>query len=388
MAARRGHGEASVYKEEGHWRGVVDLGRDANGVRRRKKVRGRTRAEVVAKVHEIQRDVAAGQAPKNDRQTVNEFLDYWLTVILPGTIADSTLDNYVDTLRLHIRPGLGPRVLSKLTVRDVETLLSSKRAAGYSANSLRLMRTVLRRALNAADREGLVPRNVAALSTPPRLPRSGGRSLTLDQARQLLTTLAGHRLEAMYLLTLAYGLRRGEALGLEWENYDPTGATLRVMRGIKRVKTRAAADELQTRLVLGELKTVRARRTLYLTPHLVAALNVRQQQQLEERERAGDAWVETGLVFATETGTMLDPDNISRRFVKSTQRAGIGHWHLHELRHTGASLMLASGTPLHVVSEVLGHASIAVTKDVYGHLVQGEKRTAAEAMTAMLLNGD
>jgi integrase len=84
-------------------------------------------------------------------------------------------------------------------------------------------------------------------------------------------------------------------------------------------------------------------------------------------------------------GTPIDPDSFSHTFVRMCKRAGLGHWHPHELRHSGASLMLAQGTPLHVVSEILGHASIAITKDVYGHLVEGEKRTAAESMSRTLL---
>ena len=103
-------------------------------------------------------------------------------------------------------------------------------------------------------------------------------------------------------------------------------------------------------------------------------------------EAGGEAWVESGLIFTTEHGTMLDPDNISHVFSRLARRAGLGHWHPHELRHTGASLMLAGGTPLHVVSEVLGHASIAITKDVYGHLAEGDKRLAAEAMSEILFN--
>lgn len=189
----------------------------------------------------------------------------------------------------------------------------------------------------------------------------------------------------MYLLMIAFGLRRGEALGLRWTDFHPTAATVQVTHGVKRVKTRDTEGERHTELVLGELKTARARRTLYLTPQLMDALLAHRDRQQTERRRADAEWPDTDLIFVSEAGTMLDPDNISRRFVKIAERAGVGRWHLHELRHTGASLMLAGGTPLHVVSEVLGHASIAVTKDVYGHLVQGEKRTAAEAMTAMLL---
>jgi len=383
MAQRRGNGESSVYKDGARWRGSVEVGRSIDGTRRRKKVSGSTRAEVVAKIREIQRTLSAGEAPKDERLTVGAFLDRWLTTALPGTIAPSTLDNYADTVRLHIRPALGHHVLTRLRVQDVDAFLAAKREAGYSPNSVRLMRTILRRALNAAEREGLITRNVAGLSTPPRLQRGPGRSLTIDQTRHLLEVLATHRLQSLFTLMLAFGLRRGEALGLSWANVDWTRETVHVTHGLKRVQNRDGGDR-KTTLVLGELKTARARRTLYLTPPLVEMLKRHRAAQEAERVRLGDAWVESGLIFTTEHGTMLDPDNISHVFSRLTERAGLGPWHPHELRHTGASLMLAGGTPLHVVSEVLGHASIAITKDVYGHLAEGDKRSAAEAMTAVL----
>ena len=100
----------------------------------------------------------------------------------------------------------------------------------------------------------------------------------------------------------------------------------------------------------------------------------------------GEAWEDHGLVFPSEVGTPLDPDNVSHLFSRICRSAGLGHWHLHELRHSGASLMLAQGTDLYVVSEVLGHSSIAITKDVYGHLVEGQKRAAAELMSRALMS--
>ena len=99
----------------------------------------------------------------------------------------------------------------------------------------------------------------------------------------------------------------------------------------------------------------------------------------------GEAWEDHGLIFPIEVGTPLDPDNVSHLFSRIWRRAGLGRWHLHELRHSGASLMLAQGTDLYVVSEVLGHSSVAIMKDVYGHLVEGQKRAAAELMSAQLL---
>jgi site-specific recombinase XerD len=113
-------------------------------------------------------------------------------------------------------------------------------------------------------------------------------------------------------------------------------------------------------------------------------------RQAEAQMAARTLWQDHGLIFASEAGTPMDPDNFSHSFARLCERAGLGHWHPHELRHSGASLMpvsLAQGAPLHVVSEVLGHASIAVTKDVYGHLLEGDKRAAAESMSRALFGG-
>jgi hypothetical protein len=220
LAIRRGHGEASVYRDGDRWRGAVSLGWGPDGRRRRKKVSGRTKAEVLTKLRELQRTLDSGLPAPDDRLTLGGFLHRWLTVNIPGSIADSTLDNYVDTVRLHLEPMLGRRALTRLTVSDVDALWADKRAAGYSANSVRIMRTVLRKALAQAEREGLVPRNVAALSTPPRVRTEPGRSLTVEQAKRFLDQIRGHRLEPLFVLMLTYGLRRGEALGLMWRELD------------------------------------------------------------------------------------------------------------------------------------------------------------------------
>jgi integrase len=137
--------------------------------------------------------------------------------------------------------------------------------------------------------------------------------------------------------------------------------------------------------VIGELKTSRSRRTLFLTPQMVEMLRRHRARQATERMAVGEAWEDHGLIFPSEVGTPLDPDNVSHLFSGICRRTGLGHRHLHELRHSGASLMLAQGTDLYVVSEVLGHSSVAITKDVYGHLVEGQKRAAAELMSAQLL---
>ena len=383
MSRRRSNGEDSVYRDGDRWRGAISLGYDANGFRVRKKVSGRTRTEVVAKLRKLRQQLDSGVIP-DDKLTVQAFLDRWLAINLPGSVAESTEDDYVDTVRLHLGPALGRQRLAKLTVADLDKLWKAKRDAGYKPNSVRIVRTVLRRALGQAQREGIISRNAAALSSPPRIRAKEGRTLTVEQARRLLDAAAGYRFEAAVVLALAYGMRRGEVLGLHWSALDWNARTLGVTHGVKRIKDRDPSSGRKTRLVVSELKTPKSRRTLSLTPQMVAMFRQHRVHQAEAQMAAGTLWQDHGLIFASEVGTPMDPDNFSHSFSRLCEKAGLGHWHPHELRHSGASLMLAQGTPLHVVSEVLGHASIAITKDVYGHLLEGDKRAAAESMSQAL----
>ncbi len=355
-----------------------------DGKRLRKQVSGATRDEVVTKLRQLRERLDAGLTASDDRLSVGDFLARWLSINLPGHVAPSTLGDYDDTVRLHLIPALGRKKLTKLTVSDCDALWNAKRDKGYSANSVRIMRTVLRKALGQAEREWLVLRNVAALSGPPRVVAKQGRTLTQDEARVLLAAVRGERKEALVTIMLAYGLRGGEALGLHWNRLDWSAQSVLVTHSVKRIKNADPGDDRRTRLVVSELKTRNSRRTLYLTPELIEILRRHRTRQAEERLAAGETWQDHGLIFPSEVGTPLDPDNFSHRFSALCRRAGLGHWHPHELRHSGASLMLAQGTELHVVSEVLGHTSIAITKDVYGHLLEGGRRSAAEAMSRAL----
>ena len=230
-----------------------------------------------------------------------------------------------------------------------------------------------------------MPRNVAKLSGAPRIRAKEGRTLTVDQARQLLDAAAGYRFEVAVVLALAYGMRRGEVLGLHWSALDWQTGTLRVTHGVKRVKDRDVSSGRRTRLVVSELKTPKSRRTLVLTPELASRFRQHRARQAKAQMAAGSLWQDHGLIFASEVGTPMDPDNFSHSFVRLCERAGLGHWH--RATSLGRLAGLAQGTPLHVVSEVLGHASIAITKDVYGHLLEGDGRAAAESMSRVLFGG-
>jgi integrase len=199
----------------------------------------------------------------------------------------------------------------------------------------------------------------------------GGRSLTAGQAKRLLKSVAGDRLEAAYVTMLMVGLRPGETLGLAWEDIDLPNATLRVRRALRR----EAGG-----LVLVEPKTERSRRTLALPSLVVDGLRRHRQRQREEQIAAGASWVDSGLVFTTTRGTPLDPRNFRRYFATLTVAAGLGHWHPHELRHSAVSLLSAAGVPLEAVADLVGHDSTRMTSGVYRHVLTPKVSAAVEPM--------
>ena len=151
---RRGRGEDSIYRDGDRWRGAASIGYGADGRRVRKKVSGATKAEVLRKLRDLRVDLDAGLPVPDDRLTLGAFLERWVTTSLPGQVSDRTLDSYADTVRLHLMPTIGRKALRRLTVADVDQLLVWKREAGYSANTVRIIRAVLRRGLRQAEREG------------------------------------------------------------------------------------------------------------------------------------------------------------------------------------------------------------------------------------------
>lgn len=302
--------------------------------------------------------------------------------MLPGTVAATTLHQYRDVVRLYVVPHVGRKRLRSLTAADVSKMVRALADEGRAPNTARLARSVLRRALRWAEHEGMVVRNVAAIAFGPRVPTPEGRTLTLDEARSFLTSIEGHRLEAAWIVMLGVGLRRGELLGLSWDDValKAKAPTLTVNRALRRLRTSG--------LELTEPKTRQSRRNVHLPRAVAAALTEHRRRQAAEQLAAGPEWVDrplgADLVFRTPFGTAVDPDNFRNITYTVTDAAGIGRWSPHELRHSAASIMLAMGVPMKTVSETLGHSSIRVTSDVYAHLMPAARQEAADAVDAAL----
>jgi len=372
--AKRGNSEGTVFKRgDGRWAASVDLGQGL-GRRRRKAFYGKSRQEVARKLLDAQRALADGLPLPGQRQTVAAFLETWLKDSVTYKVRPRTLQRYNEIVRLHLVPRLGSIALAKLSPADVERAMNEAQADGGSPRTAAHMRAVLRTALNVAMRWGILGRNAASLAGPPRVPEREIRPLSRNDARAILEAVAGDRLEGLFTIALALGLRQGEALGLRWPDVDLDGGLLTVQRSLQRVGRE---------WFFPEPKTARSRRTIPLPGPVTAALREHRVRQVQERLRLGAAWQGErwgDLVFADEAGGPLSGFHVRRRFTALLAVAGLPPMRYHDLRHGCVSLMAAQGIPARVCMELLGHSQISTTMNVYAHVAPELGRDAADRM--------
>jgi integrase len=278
---------------------------------------------------------------------------------------------------LHIVPNIGTVLLAKLTSQQVQQLYTALVKSGLSSMSVRLLHGVLHRAFKDALRLGLVQRNVTEMVRIPRRTYREMRILSEEQVRQFLAAAHGERFEALFVLAVSTGMRRGELLGLLWEDINFDRAFLVVRRSVQREGSR---------VVIADTKTVHSRRRIALSCGAVEALRAHRERQEHEKQRLGEAWNTTyDLVFPNESGRLMMPGYVSYDlFSRVLEKAGLSHIRFHDLRHTAATLLLVQGINPKEVSEMLGHSRISITLDVYSHVTPHMQEMAAQAMDEVL----
>lgn len=363
---RRANTEGTIkQRADGRWEIQLSL----NGVR--KSLYGRTQREVLEKRKGELDRMAAGMPVGSDRQTLGEFLATWLEG-KKTSLRSATWTRYEIFVRKDITPELGRMKLRDLTPAHVQRLYARRLEAGKAPISVRHIHALLHTALDDAAKWGMVPRNVAALVDAPKAARREMLALDESQVRALLDAAAGDRLEALYVLAVTCGMRQGELFGLRWKDLDLEKRMLQV---------RQTASWATNTATFGEPKTPKSRRRIELTALAVAALVSHRRRQKEERIRNAAEWQDLDLVFANEVGGALHPANMTMRsFRPLLDRAGLPRIRFHDLRHTAASIPLAHGVPSKIVSEMLGHASTAITDDIYAHVTPTMQRGVADML--------
>ena len=368
---RRGPGEGSIYqRRDGRWTAAISIG---NG--KRKSFYGKSRQEVATKLTKALHTQQNGLKLPNERVTVASFMLQWLECAVRGFVRPATYTSYEGIVRLHILPEIGHLALARLSTEDIQKLLGKKQKAGLSNKRLHHILSVLKQALNTAVAWEKVPRNVAQQATAPPLKKQQIVPLTPEEARHFLAACEDDRLGALFTVALAMGLRRGEILGLQWDDVDFKSRTLSVRHALQRV---------EGQLQLVPPKSTRSIRTIPIPDIAMHALKRHQTRQEEEARAAGHKWTGSGFVFTTSIGTPLDGDNVTKRFKRLLREAGIRDQRFHDLRHCCGTLLVAQGVHPRVVMEILGHSQISVTMNTYASVNHDLQQNAMAKLNNVL----
>lgn len=342
----------------------------------------KTRVEAARKLAAAQRDREAGLPIVEVRQTVATYLASWLETVRPPRLVEETWQRYRECVELHIVPAIGRTSLAKLAPLQVQQLYATCAGKGLSSTTVKHVHAVLHRALESAVRLGLVQRNVSDMVEKPKKARPEIHPLTREQARAYLDAAASDRMEVFFILALATAMRQGELLALRWRDVELAprppagGGTISVNHTLKWRDGVAVWEPP---------KTASSRRLIAIAPPVVEALRRQKQQQRLERLAAGPAWVEHDLVFADEIGGPLKGDFLRHKHNRILNAAQIApRIRPHDLRHTCATLLLAQGVNPKVVSAMLGHSSVAITLDIYSHVLPHMLDDAAAAIATAL----
>jgi integrase len=365
------------------WSYVVEAAPDPATGRRRQVWKGGfpTKREAQRALREALSRVDQGTFVSQQRTTVGDYLDQWLETIRPNVRATTHAGYERNVAKL--KRGLGHVRLGDLRPIMIERLYAELAATGgrgetpLSAKSVVNVHLCLGKALADAERLGMLAANPVRRVRPPRWQSPEMRVWSAEQTQAFLSTSEAHRLHAAFVLLATTGMRRGEVVGLRWDDVDLDASRLQV---------RQAVTTAGNRIVIDGPKTRRSRRSVALDEDTVAALRSHRRRQAEERLVAGGLWQDAGMVFTNELGAMLQPDAVSRAFAALVRQSGLPRIRLHDLRHGWASLALEAGIHPKVVSERLGHSAVGITLDTYSHVVQGLDAEAATTVAKKLFS--
>lgn len=373
---RRDAGDGSLFqRKDGRW--VAQL-RDPDG--RRRYLYGATRAEAKQRLLEAQAVVQTGQPLPDQRLTLGRYLQDWIASLSTATLKPRTIAYYARYVSRHVLPAeIGGKPMARLEPIDLRRFYAEKLASGLSSTSVHHLHALLHVALQRAVDDGLLGRNVAALvgrSNRPKVRRVEMTTIAAgDQPRRFLEAAKGERLEALLVLAITTGMRRGELLALRWKDVDLGRSVLSV--------TGSLQGESRATLSIASPKSGKSR-SVALGAVAVSALRDHRDRQGQEQLLVGGEWRDLGLVFSTEYGDVLSPTTLRLALRRALTRAGLPTIRFHDLRHSAATLMLSRGVHPKMASEMLGHSTIAITLDLYSHVTANMQRQAADAIDAAL----
>ena len=367
---QRGNGQGGVYKRpDGRYQWQITLGRDQNGKQVRKTGMTRTKGEANRQLTELLAAKLKGQLALPQTVTLGSWLNHWLER-RRARVAPSTFEQYQYRLR-HVPAHLKRMQLQEIKrshIRETDAqLLEKKLSSSLRSKVLSYLRSAFDEALEDEILMVNPASTVKAASTPETRRKRKRKALTLDELSAFLKAAECHPFSPLFFCLFSLGLRRGEALGLRWQDVDFNTGEVHVVQQVKVQANKA---------LIGTLKTANSTRRLYAAPDLLDVLRGRQQEQKLERELCDSAWVDSGLIFTTAIGTAIHPRNVNRALYKICEQHRLPKFSSHSARHTLITTLLQAGEKLEVVSAIAGHANTSITLDIYREVLEEEKRAA------------
>ena len=385
MAKKRANNEGTITKRaDGRWEGKIIVGLKPDGSPDRKSVYGRTQKEAKEKLEELKSDLRSGTYAAPSDVKVGEWLRAWVNDYAQVSTRLGTYKKYHSLIENHIVPTIGNLKLQDLKTSSVQKLFAvllksgnTRTKKGLSAATVAEIHLILNQACKQAIICNLIRRNPVDGTKKPTREKPEINPYTEDELDQFLKTVKDHIHYPAYFLNAYSGLRRGELLGLKWNNVDFKTNSISIIRSVKANKN----EKTHT-------KTKSSMRTIPVGKKVMLVLQAHKEKQDALKTLLGDSYIDNGLVFCQESGKQLCPRSFCRSFERALAHHKLRKIRFHDLRHTHATILLMKGVPVHVVSARLGHSSIRVTLDFYSHIVPGIQDQVAELLDQMIDDSD
>ena len=379
MAKKRANGEGSIRKrKDGRWEGRYTAGHDpVTGKAIYKNVLGKTQAEVKEKLKKAIEESKRLDIVKSGEYTVGQWMDFWLENYAKLKVRYSSYQTYKGFINNHIKPAIGNIPLPKLTTMELQQLYkkllesgrvdrieAKNKPKGLSVKTVRNLHQMVCSALNLAVSQKLISSNPASACALPKVERKEMKTIPVEQLSAFFEEAKQSGVFELYYIDLATGLRRGELLGLKWDDIDLTNGIIRVQRQILRQNGE---------VVEAPLKTKNSYRSVTIGADAIEVLK-------EQKKKT----VNSEYVFPSPTGGPMSPDSVLHMLQRVLKRAGLERVRFHDLRHTSATLALQNGVDIKTVSGMLGHYSAGFTLDTYAHVTTAAQREAANTMGNVL----
>jgi integrase len=404
----RGNGEGNVRKKsDGRWEARITIGKTEAGKQKMKYFYGRTRDDAQAKLNDFLSENQHGTYIEPSKYTVAQWLDEWYNKHVVGSVKPSTRVSYEMIIRQHLKPNFGHYKLKDLgsgTIQSVyKKLLKSGRVIrkkaddkkdekpvnkGLSEKTIRNIHLVLRKALQVAYLDDMIPRNPAADGrvTLPEAPKKKEiRVFTPDEQKAIERACKGERWGMIIILDLYTGMRQGEILALTWADIDFQKRTITINKQLSRLKNFDPGIPGKTILAVQPYTKNSNDRVISISPAIVDMLEEYKAAEDANKAKWADAYEDNNLVFCREDGHFVEPKTFQEYFKKKLADAGVADGNVHALRHTFATRALEAGIPVKVVSQILGHSSIQITLDTYSHVLPELQDEAMKTITDSFL---